>query len=71
MSLPANELRCQGARGSFGAAVARGSMPADCCQCLRRTAIEPGQGYTYLKPVPTWTFFQSCPKRVAPAEDAC
>lgn len=65
MTLSVFEPRCQGAVGAYGSPIARGAMPADCCQCRRRTEILPGHKHSYIQP-PTWAAWQECPRRVAP-----
>lgn len=63
--LGVNEPRCQGAVAVWASPIQRGSLPADCCNCLRRTDIVPGHPHTYQQ-APTWLPWDSCPSKVAP-----
>lgn len=68
MSLSPSSERCQGAAAIFASPIQRGSLPADCVKCARRTDIVPGYQHTYTQ-APTWLPWTQCPQRVAPGDD--
>lgn len=65
MSLDPSVHRCQGAAAIFANPIQRGSLPADCIKCARRTDITPGYSHTYMQ-APTWLPWMHCPMRIEP-----
>lgn len=65
--LSADIARCQGAPARFVRnPIQLGALPADCCDCTRRTHIVPGYAHSYQTP-PTWLPGMECPRRISPA----